>query len=64
MAIQSANAEAIFNAIYFELINLNNNINKITSLEFDEAAVMSGDISGVHTRLNERFEKCSIYTLL
>ena len=28
------------------------NTNKITSFGFDGAAVMSGDISGVHTRLN------------
>ena len=57
VAIQAANAETIFNAIYSELINLNINIGKITSLGFDGAAVMSGDIFGVHTRLIERFER-------
>ena len=55
--LESANAESISNSIITELQKFSIDFNKITSLGFDGAAVMSGDISGVHTRLNDYFGK-------
>ena len=52
-----ANAETISNIFINELQKFSINFNKIISLEIYGAAVMSGDIRCVYTKLNEMFCK-------